>query len=54
MTWVGLQCVIKVFPDLTHLLFGIDFDSEASAFDKDMPESYSTDLRKMHRKVKAI
>ena len=22
--WVGLQCVIVVFPDHTHLLFGID------------------------------
>ena len=21
MSWVGLQCVIVVFPDLTHLLF---------------------------------
>ena len=23
MSWVGLQCVIVVFPDLTHLLFAL-------------------------------
>ena len=22
--WVGLQCVIEVFPDHTHLLFNLD------------------------------
>ena len=25
--WVGLQCVIVVFPDQTHLLFSINYSS---------------------------
>ena len=25
MPWVGLQCVIVIFPDHSHLLFSVDF-----------------------------
>ena len=24
VSWISLQCVIMVFPDLTHLLFGME------------------------------
>ena len=28
LTWVGLQCVIVVFPDHTHLHFGLSLNAE--------------------------
>ena len=35
MTWVGLKCVIVVFPDQTYLLFMVDLEAKWKTVDLD-------------------